>query len=55
VVQEVLHSIKVKNKKALVLKLDLVKAYDRVDWDFLRLVLLQIGLSLEAMIGSWDV
>jgi hypothetical protein len=48
VVQEVLHSIKVKNKKALVLKLDLVKAYDRVDWDFLRLVLLQIGLSLEA-------
>jgi hypothetical protein len=31
VVQEVLHSIKVKNIKALVLKLDLIKAYDRVD------------------------
>jgi hypothetical protein len=48
VVQEVLHNIKVKNIKAMVLKLDLVKAYDRVDWGFLRLVLLQVGLSLEA-------
>jgi hypothetical protein len=47
VVQEALHSIKVKNIKALVLKLDLVKAYDRVDWGFLRLVLLQVGISLE--------
>jgi hypothetical protein len=49
VVQEALHNIKVKNIKALVLKLDLIKAYDRVDWGFLRLVLLQIGLSLEAI------
>jgi hypothetical protein len=48
IVQEVLHSIKVKNIKALVLKLDMIKAYDRVDWGFLRLVLLQVGLSLEA-------
>jgi hypothetical protein len=48
VVQEALHNIKVKNIKALVLKLDLIKAYDRVDWGFLRLVLLQVGLSLEA-------
>jgi hypothetical protein len=31
VVHEALHSIKVKNIKALVLKLDLIKAYDRVD------------------------
>jgi hypothetical protein len=48
VAQEALHSIKVKNNKALVLKLDMMKAYDRVDWGFLRLVLLHIGLSLEA-------
>jgi hypothetical protein len=47
VVQEALHNIKVKNIKALVLKLDLIKAYDRVDWGVLRLVLLQVGLSLE--------
>jgi hypothetical protein len=48
VAQEALHSIKIKNNKALVLKLDMMKAYDRVDWGFLRLVLLQIGMSLEA-------
>jgi hypothetical protein len=48
VAQEALHSIKVKNTKYLVLKLDMMKSYDRVDWRFLRLVLLQIGLILEA-------
>jgi hypothetical protein len=40
IVQEVLHSIKVKNYKYLFLKMDLINAYDRVDWGFLRLVLL---------------
>jgi hypothetical protein len=48
VAQEALHNIKTKKSKALVLKLDMMKAYDRVDWSFLRLVLLQIGLGLEA-------
>ena len=47
VAQEVLHSVKIKGKKALVLKLDLIKAYDRVDWRFIRLVLLQIGIPLD--------
>ena len=31
VAQESLHSIKTKNLKSLVLKLDLIKAYDRVN------------------------
>jgi len=46
VVHESLHNIKVKNIKELVLKLDLINAYERVDWGFLRLVLLQVGMIL---------
>jgi len=48
VAQEYLHSIKVKNSKFVVLNMDMLKAYDRMDWGFLRLALLQVGLSLEA-------
>jgi hypothetical protein len=47
-VQEYVHSIRVKNIKALILKLDLIKAYDRVDYGFLRLFLLHVGMRLEA-------
>jgi hypothetical protein len=46
--QESIHNIKSKKMKALIMNIDLMKAYDRVNWDFLRLVLLQVGLSLEA-------
>ena len=46
VTQECLHSIKVKKLEALILKMDLNKAYDHVDWGYLRLMLLQSGLSL---------
>ena len=41
-----MHSIKVEKKKVLIFKLDLVKAVDRVNWTFIRLVLLQIGSPL---------
>jgi hypothetical protein len=44
---ESLHSIKKKKLKALVLKLDLRKAFDCVDWEFLRLILLKIGLGIH--------
>ena len=47
ITQEVLHSIRSRNKSALVLKLDLKKAFDRVNWTFIRLILLQIGFPLE--------
>jgi len=40
---ECLHSIKQKNLKALIMKLDLKKAFDCIDWDFLRLVLHAVG------------
>lgn len=47
VTQEGIHSIKTKKLPAILLKLDLIKAYDKIDWNFLRLLLLQIGLDQE--------
>ena len=34
------------NSNVLVLKLDLVKAFDRVNWTFIRLLFIQIGIPL---------
>jgi hypothetical protein len=45
--QEVLHNIKHKKLQALILKLDLKKAFDCINWDFLRLILLQSGFGLH--------
>ena len=39
VAQEVIHSIKMKKKKGAVLKIDLSKDYDRVNWTYLRMLL----------------
>ena len=44
---EGLHSIKKKNTKALVLKLDLIKAFDNIKWGFLRLILLSVSFSVK--------
>lgn len=48
---ECLHSIKQKNQKALVLKLDLKKAFDSIDWEFLRLILHAVGFGDK--LTSW--
>jgi hypothetical protein len=45
--QEVLHWVKQKNLKFIILKLDLSKAYDRVSWTFLHLSLLQVGINVN--------
>ena len=49
ITREILHTIKTKKMEALVVKLELIKAFDRVNWNFLRLILLQIGLPSEAV------
>ena len=46
ITQEVLHSVKLMKKSALILKLDLSKAFDRVNWTYVRLILIQIGVPL---------
>jgi hypothetical protein len=45
VAHESIHSIKQKNQKALVMKLDLKKAFDSIDWEFLRLILHIVGFG----------
>eukprot|EP00253_Pinus_taeda_P029408 PITA_29408 len=51
VAQEVTHSIKTKKKKGVVLKIDLSKAYDRISWLYLRMLLTHIGFSYPFV--SW--
>jgi hypothetical protein len=46
---ECLHNIKMKKSKALILKLDLKKAFDCIDWYFLRLSLTKSGFSLNSI------
>ena len=44
-VHEVIHSLEVGKKEGFLLKLDLSKAYDRVDWKFLFVVLCAFGFD----------
>lgn len=50
IVQEVLHQLKTRIKKRhfqAILKIDMQKAYDRVEWDFLQDYLLLTWLSFH--------
>lgn len=47
VAQEGLHSIKTKYLKGIVLKIDLSKAYDRVNWLYIRLLLTYLGFHID--------
>jgi hypothetical protein len=46
VAQEGLHSIKTRSLKGAVVKIDLWKAYDRVSWIYIRLLLTHVGFEV---------
>lgn len=43
IAQEVLHSIKSKKLKGMILKVDLSKAFDRISWLYIRMLLTHLG------------
>lgn len=47
---EIIHEVKVSHQRGVFLKLYFQKAYDRLDWDFLRQVLQRRGVD-DRMIG----
>ena len=47
--QEMMHSIHVNNIKALIMMIDIHQAYDSIDWSFIRLTLLRVGLSMSSI------
>jgi hypothetical protein len=47
--QEALHSIKLSKQEAVILKINLSKAYYRVNWTYLHLILLQLGINLNTL------
>lgn len=46
VAQKALHSLKAKNLSGVVLKLDLSKAYDRVSWLYVKMLLIHLGFDI---------
>jgi hypothetical protein len=51
--KEASHSIKALKIPSIVLNLDLLKAHDKVNWTFLRLGLIQLGMDLDLVTRSW--
>lgn len=49
IAQEMLHWIKTVPKKAAILKINLSKAFDRVNWTYLQLMLTHIGFPHQFM------
>jgi hypothetical protein len=49
IAQEGMHSVKTQKLLAVILKIDLDKAYDRVNWLFLKLLLLHMGMNLHTV------
>ena len=46
IIQEGLHTIHCKGMKSMVLKIDLSKAYDRVNWTYLWVIMTKMGFSV---------
>jgi hypothetical protein len=51
VAQECLHNLKVRHSRGVVLEIDLSKAYDRVEWTYIRLLLTHLGF--EVLVINW--
>jgi len=45
IAKQFLHSLKVRKRRSSMIKVDLTKAYDCTDWEFLRMVLYKVGIS----------
>ena len=44
--QEGLHSMKTRNLKGAILKIDLSKAYDKVSWLYIHMLLIHLGFGI---------
>lgn len=47
VAQETIHSVKKMKRKGAVIKIDLSKAYDRINWVYIRMLLTHLGFKYE--------
>ena len=49
IVTEIIHSTANLNEKAMFIKLDMAKGYDRMRWSFLRRILSSFGFAKECI------